>query len=109
MPAEHGSLYMQANNVYHSGKTASALQRMLLSEHRDSMAWHDGAAFASSKAALQRLESFLGTGRYRLAVGNNQCLPQAQCPCSCSSLPDLYAAGMGIALSGSQQGGWWHI
>ena len=40
MPAEHGSLYMQANNVYYSGKIASVLQRLLLIEHRDSMVWH---------------------------------------------------------------------
>ena len=53
MPAEHGSLYMQANNVYHCGKTASVLQRKLLGEHRDSMAWHDRTALLAAKQDMQ--------------------------------------------------------
>ncbi len=54
MPAEHGSLYRQANKVYYSGKTASVLQRTLLSEHRDGLAWHDNAALLAAKQDMQR-------------------------------------------------------
>ncbi len=42
MPAEHGSLYMQANNVYHSGQVASVLQRTLLSEYRSTVSTRHG-------------------------------------------------------------------
>ena len=53
MPAEHGSLHMQANNVCHSGKTVSVLQRTLLNEHRDRMARHDNAALLAAKQGMQ--------------------------------------------------------